>query len=335
MRLSTIFLITTLLFTIVGKAQDNPIQKKAFTFSLIKPYFFESWYKRKSIRQMYLLSSEYSNVVGAKQNVQYAMSFGIGMAMRENTNILVGSNDFSLLFGKKYHKVEFGIGYLIAEGVNLHYNIGYRGRIGNSLIIRILYNPSFEIGDYLEDDSGESIISRKISFSLGYQLTQNNTKKVSNTLSFFTHHSSIETQIFFIHFEKKAYSPLPPIMFNYSLLPIKINEFHFAFNLGAGFMSEGSIFYQTGIAMYYGKRRHFIEGGINIIYAFMGDYNNEYQYSNCRLIQPQLGYRYQPPNSLFFARIAYAPYIRTLKGKFEGGLKHNMVLGVGVRFSRK
>ena len=117
-------------------------------------------------------------------------------------------------------------------------------------------------------------------------------------------------------------------------MPFQVGDFQIGINGGAGFLSGGSPFYQTGIATIYGKEKHFIEAGVNFIFALLRNYNYEYKYSNYLLVQPQIGYRFLFFKKKFFTRIAYAPYIRTLNWKREGALHQNVVLGVGYNFGK-
>ncbi|NOX47745.1 MAG: hypothetical protein GXO89_12290 [Chlorobi bacterium] len=282
---------------------------------------------------MYLITSEYSWTSKKLKNLHYAISLGVGTGLSDNDNTLTGSNNYSLFFGKKHHFVEFGVGYLLAEGFHLHYGLGYRLYIANSLIVRVLYNPGILYSDFLENDSYKSIISRKINFSVGYQLTQNDTKKISDGIRFFIHRSFIETEVFLLPFEKDEGSPVPPIMFNYGFVPYRNGNFDFIVNGGLGVLSGGDFFYQAGISTLYGKDRHFLEAGVNLIFALLQNYNFEYKYSNYVLVQPQIGYRYNFKFPLYL-RLAYSPYIRTLDWKREGGLQQNVVLGVGYRFGK-
>ena len=334
MKSVNVFLLIVLLFSQTVVSQVYHAQRSAFVFSLETPFFFKSWQEHNSIRKMYLLTGEYSRTSNKLKNLHYSISLGLGIGLSNNDKTLTGTNNFSMFFGKKHHFVEFSVGYLLAEGFHLQYGLGYRLRIANSLVMRVFYNPDFLYSDFLENDSYKSIISRKIIFSIGYQITQNGTKKTSNAIRYFIHRSYIETKAYLVPFEKDERSPVPPLMFNFGFVPYRNGNFDFIVNGGLGVLSGGIFFYQAGLANLYGKDKHFVEAGINFIFAFLRNPNYYYQYSQYVLPQLRIGYRYRFYKNRLFARIAYAPYIRVLDWKREGGLHQNAVLGIGYRFGR-
>ncbi len=171
-------------------------------------------------------------------------------------------------------------------------------------------------------------------FGVGYQINQFNSQKVSDAVMFFIHRSSIELEAYLVPFEKDEESPVPPIMFNFGFVPYRNGNFDFIVNGGAGFLSGGGPFYQAGIAIIYGKKRHFLETGVNFIFALLRNPNYYNKNSQYVLPQLQIGYRYRFLKNRLLARIAYAPYIRVLDWKLEGGLQQNAVLGVGFRFGK-
>ncbi len=240
--------------------------------------------------------------------------------------------DFSMFWGAKNHFFELGAG---TDNMGLTKAIiGYRLYLMKSLIVKAQILPT---SGFLLSLSGVEHIPKYIDFSfgIGYQFNDETAKNVWNGIKFFISRSSIELQAYLVPFEKDEGSPVPPVMFSYGFMPFQSGDFQFGVSGGVGVLSGGGPFYQAGISSLYGKERHFAEAGMNFIFALLRNYNYEYKYSEYVLVQPQIGYRFQFAKERLFAKIAYAPYVRVLDWKREGGLNHNMVLGFGFRFGKQ
>jgi hypothetical protein len=171
------------------------------------------------------------------------------------------------------------------------------------------------------------------SFGIGYQFSYKWHKKMLSFLSPLTNRLSIQSSLYPFSFEKVK-EPRPSLILKLAYLIELSEKQQLEISGGKGLLAEGGFLYQIGISYLIGKEKHFFEVGSNLVFASLRNPNYEYQHDNYRLLQTQIGYRYQFYKEKLFARVAYAPYIRTLDWKMDGGLYHNMVLGVGYRFHK-
>ena len=281
----------------------------------------------------YQLGIETTWQSGKNANIHYAFDLLYATYFYRYATEIYYSNEStveltaSTFFGSGNHFFEIGLGTDFFGMSKVIF--GYRTYLWKKLLLKVQFLPtSFFLVGYEDSNYWD------FGFGVGYQINRFNSQKVSEAVMFFIHRSSIELEAYLVPFEKDERSPVPPLMFNFGFVPYRNGNFDFIVNGGLGVLSGGDFFYQAGLANLYGKDKHFVEAGINFIFALLRNPNYYYQYSQYVLPQLRIGYRYRFYKNRLFARIAYAPYIRVLDWKREGGLHQNAVLGIGYRFGR-
>ncbi len=269
-----------------------------------------NWHSKKHLNRRYSYNIKYAKLV-------------------DNYNETLIAMDFSMLLGNKNHFLELGVG--MDSQVLLNGIIGYRLYIKNNFLLKLQLLPSSYVPiDFLNDEIHNYL---HINAGIGYQFNQKDSKTISNFFDSTWNRLSLQSSVYPFSYEEMGLIS-PSLVFDLNISLFTHGNSGFGVYGGFGINTE-DILFQTGISYLYGKGNHFVEANFNLIFIEITEFNDEYSWhDDYRLLQPQLGYRYQCQKLPMFARIAYAPYIRTLDWKREGGLHHNMVLGLGYRFGK-
>ncbi len=255
-------------------------------------------------------------------NLLYGTYFFRYSTEKKNWNLPTVELAVSAFFGSGNHFFELGLGTDL-NGLS-KVIIGYRTYLWKKLLLKVQFLPT----SYFLAGFEDNIDFWDFGFGIGYRFNNKTAEKVVNGFGFFYRRSSLGIEVFPIPIDKYEMFPSPSLFFNYGFTPYSKGKVQLLIRAGVG----SGLMAQTGIAILYGQNRHFLETGVNFIYALLRNPNHEYvQYV---LPQPQIGYRYQFAKDRLFAKIAYAPYIRILDWKREGGLQQNMVLGLGYRLGK-
>ena len=288
-----------------------------------------------TLRPARLLFIDYEKIWKNDENQKFfrIFRFGVGIGITENFIYPHLTANYNYLFGKNRFFLEFGVGGNFDGSV--HLNIGYRLFLGKKFMISMTYQPStYKLFRFFSgfDDTSPTEFSG-FCFGIGYRFHNRWQDVVLNFMYPFTKHISVQTSLFPLSFNRVK-EPRPSILLKlaYSIQLGKKQQIEIS--SGKGILAEGGFLHQIGIGYLIGKRKHFFEIGSNIVFASLRNPNYDYKNSDYKLLQLLLGYRYQFQKLPLFARIAYAPYIRTLNRKREGGLHQNAVLGIGYRFVR-
>ncbi len=326
------FLLITLCFlSISSEAQQWMMGSNGKVHSLsIK--FNPTHNIRNDNQNIRLLIVDYEKIRKSKRHHNFfrVLRIGSGIAMADKFNFPIFTVNYDCLYDKNRHFFEFGLGTKIISA-STHINLGYRLLLKNNFHFLFLIQPAtFTVYEFFEEGDSEGHNNFvDFSFSLGYKIPQHPFPKVSNSIRIFSNHLSIQSSLYAFSFIKVK-EPRPSLLLKLAYLHEIREKQQIEISGGAGLLAEGGNLWQIGISYLIGEGKHLFEVGTNLIYADQVASN----YNNYTIPQIQLGYRYQCQKIPMFARIAYAPYIRTLDWKREGGLHHNMVLGVGYRFGK-
>ena len=231
----------------------------------------------------------------------------------------------STFFGSGNHFFELGLGTDLSGLSKVI--IGYRTYLWKKLLLKVQFLPTSFFWAGYEDD----ISYWDFGFGIGYRFNDKTSGHVVNGIGFLYRHSYLGLEAMPAPIDKYDDFPAPLVWVNYGFAPFRKGKFQLLLSAGVGSLIEGSMA-QTGISIIYGQNRHFLETGVNFIFTLLR--NPNFEYAEYVLPQFQVGYRYTFAKDRLFARIAYAPYIRMLDWKREGGLQQNMVLGLGFHLAK-
>jgi hypothetical protein len=315
-------------------AQEEQQNNKAkYAISGYYPIFYRNCCSSHKEISLYQLSFEKNWSSEKYSLLNYSLNFRFGRVFTVNNftpkNIykepLYGI-DFSTLIGTGNNFLELGAG---TDDNGLFYAIvGYRLLLGDHFLVKFHLLPStwYVIESMNSTDSYTHFLDFGV--GVGYQFGKKNSGKITSFFNRF----SFESMLYTISYEKNS-ELRPSVIFGLDFLLYHYDRHSLSLTGGAGFIAEGPPFFQVGIRHLYGEKSHYFDEGLNITFANLQDAKR--QHNDYKLIQVHLGYRYECQKLPLFARVAYAPYIRTLDWKREGGLKHNMVFGVGYRFQKR
>ncbi len=333
------------LMSLIFLSQSTHAQKpvddysSSYTISVEYPIFYRPQWESYKNGSLYQISFEKDWQSSKYKRVNYSINLNYGLYSHKGFNPIASRYHehlygigFSTLVGSRLHFYEFGIG---TNSIALwHAIIGYRMYLGGHFIFKANIMPStYIVADFLNGNLGEISNYIDLGIGLGYQFSQKDSKTISNFFGSTWNRLSLQSSVYPFSYEEMGLIS-PSLVFDLGVSLFTHRNSRLGVYGGFGINTE-DILFQTGISYLYGKGNHFVEANFNLIFIEISKFNDEYSwYDDYRLLQPQLGYRYQCQKIPMFARIAYAPYIRTLDWKREGGLHHNMVLGLGYRFGK-
>ncbi len=306
-------------------------QRRTYAISAETPFFYKNYQKHNSWK-LYFIKLELLN----KKSENYFNSFKLGVGIGPLESISsAGAISFSYSRGLLIHNhfFELGAGLVLTHPfLFLNAKVGYRYYF-QRFIFQVAYNPSRWIGGgFFGYDGGPYNKSfHGLNIGIGYKFKQFLPKEYRRKI--FKPFRSIQLETYSFSYSENARLSAS-ILLKIEMALFQRKKTALTFSVGKGLLGSGRGFSFTGIGYLQEIHQHQIEASLNLLFATLLNPNYGWRFDRYKLLQPQLGYRYQCQKIPMFARIAYAPYIRTLDWKREGGLHHNMVLGVGYRFGK-
>jgi len=305
-------------------------------FPLMRGFAKDSYNENLTKVSQYQIGIETNWKPKKSRNIHFAFNLLYGTYLyrysieKYNRNQPTAELAFSTFFGSKVHFFELGVG-MDFEGLAKAF-IGYRGYMWKDFFLKAqILRSSYVLAGW------DHIKFWDFSFGMGYQFNKNTTRHVVNGVNFIYHRSWLGIEVFPAPIDKYDDghpAPAPPVLVNYGFIPYKSDKVQLLLSVGVGSITDGNSVTQTGMAIIYGQNKHFMEAGINFIFSLLRNPNYDYKYSEYVLPQPQIGYRYQFAKNRWFAKAAYAPYIRIYNWKREGGIYQNIVLGFGFKLAK-
>ena len=328
----TLFILFLCVFALKAKNPKELKLKSQSLFHFNYLPFFEDWYRYPEGQHTFTFSYEYRFL--HKKLPKFYSSFEIGTGIiinKKSKNRLAPTLDYSFGYNHKNHFFEVGAGLVLIHTL-IHANIGYGILINKNVMLRASIKPASYIFYNFYEGTEYAYNFTYINFSIGYQLSSKKAEVLKGNFNNFVRRFSVQLSVRPIGYTGDyEYKLVKTMGLDFLIFKKEGHQIQTTLRVGRYL---GFIIKQIGFSYIYGKRKHFLEMNINLLFANLLNPSFEFEYDDYRLFQPQLGYRYQCQKLPIFARIAYAPYVRTLDWKREGGLHHNMVLGVGCRFRK-
>ena len=306
-------------------------QETSYSISLEAPLFYKN-YQKHNTWKLYFVNFEL--LLKSRSDLYHSFKIGSGIGPLEAISS-AGAIPLSYSVGKRQrnHFFEVGSGIVLTHPFfYLNLKLGYRYYMGSRLIFQFAYTPSvWAGGGFFGFDGGSyNRTFHGLSIGIGYKFKQFLPKEYRQKI--FKPFRSIQLETHSISYSENARLSAS-FLIKVEMALFQRKKYAFTFSAGKGLLGAGGGFSYIGIGYLQGTRQHQIETGLNLLFATLLNPSYDWRFDSYKLLQTQLGYRYNF-NLPIFLRIAYAPYIRTLNWKREGGLKHNVVLGVGYRFHK-
>ena len=333
MKYIFILLFFILTSCVLGQ-RDSYGTQNAYSVSVEKLLFYKDFFQRTNWNNAQYVKFEIQKYNFKKLYYSYSIGYGRSFGNTLTKSVFIIPVEFSFGIKKARNEFEIGGGITFVSNVAfLHLTFDYRYFVNNQFFIKAAYIPSTWIGMFMANIENSSYYRGVHDFriGIGYQFKDGFPRKLKKTMSSFR---SLHLTI-----NPISYSPKKELIYTNSLeaefLIWGNRKNRILTNIGMGFLFTNffytkSIFFPMSINYLYGEKNHFFEASLYHIYM-----TNSASYSpqSYRILQAQIGYRYQF-NSPFFMRIAYAPYFRMADWKFRDGMEQSVVLGFGYRFHK-